>query len=201
MPICLSPPPCVLPEVRRVHPFRVFDRCYLDHHEDGVRVWRARFDQFCVTDWAPVSGGTAVWGETPTWSSEQTAYPWLARVDQAGNVLWQRPLEHGFERGSISAVVDNGDGTWAVFSRGDFETICLSRFSETGEELSFRKTELNKNSIRNAVPLGEGYLVQLDHGPDGELAHLVRLDRERAEDVTQEAFLRWLGRCSTAGRA
>lgn len=158
--------------------FRVFDRCYLDHYEDGVRVWRAQFDQFCVTDWAPVSGGTAVWGETPTWSSEQTAYPWLARVDERGDVLWQRRLEHGFERESISAVVDNGDGTWAVFSRGNFETICLGQYDGDGNELSFHKTQVGNYGIWNVVRLGEGYLAQLGSYTDREYAHLVRLDRE-----------------------
>ena len=158
--------------------FKVFDKCYLDHYEDGVRVWRAEFDQFCVTDWTPVSGGTAVWGETYTWSSEQPAYPWVARVDEAGDILWQRRLDHGFRREYVAQVVDNGDGTWAVISRGDFEYLCLSRFDADGNELSSHQTQVGNYGIWNAVRLGEGYLVQLGSYTEGEYARLVKLDRE-----------------------
>lgn len=158
--------------------FKVFDRCWLSHYQDGELVWRAEFDQFCVTDWAPVSGGTAVWGETPTWSSEQTSYPWAARVDREGNILWQRRLDHGFEREYIAAVVDNADGTWAVVSRGDFKYLCLSQYDPEGNELSFHKTEVGNLGVWNVVPLGDGYLAQLENLTDGETARLVKLDRE-----------------------
>ena len=158
--------------------FEVFDRCWLSRYEDGELVWRAEFDQFCVTDWAPVSGGTAVWGETPTWSSEQTSVPWVARVDEAGNILWQEPVDHGFQHEYVSQVVDNGDGTWAVVSRGDFEYLCLGQYDGDGNELSFHKTQVGNYGIWNVVRLGEGYLAQLGNTTDGETARLVRLDRE-----------------------
>ena len=158
--------------------FQVFDRCYLSHYKDGELVWRAQFDQFCVTDWAPVSGGTAVWGETYTWSSEQTSYPWVARVDESGNILWQKPVGHGFRHEYVSQVVDNGDGTWAVVSRGDFEYLCLSQYDTDGNELSFHKTEAGRFGIWNVVRLGDGYLAQLGNSATGETARLVKLDRE-----------------------
>lgn len=159
--------------------FEVFDRCYLNHYEDGVLIWRAEFDQFCVTDWTLVSGGVAVSGETSTWNSEQPKYAWLARVDDAGDVLWEAKLDHGFQWEYIAAVIDNGDGTWAVLSRGDYEVICLSQYSDTGEELSFHRVELGKYGIQNAVQLGEGYLVQLkNYMDDTEPDRLVKMDRE-----------------------
>lgn len=51
-------------------------------------------------------------------------------------------------------------------ARGDYDIICLSRYSDTGEELSFRRVEIGKYSIRNAVQLGEGYLLQLENYMD-----------------------------------
>ncbi len=158
--------------------FEVFDRCYLSRYEDGVQVWRAEFTQFCVVDWAPASGGTAVWGETSTWSSEQPQYAWLSRVDEKGKILWEKRLDHGFRHEYIAAVLDNGDGTWAVISRGDLNCLCLSQYAEDGKELSFHKTEVGNRGIWNAARLGDGYLVQLGHKLDGETAHLVKLDRE-----------------------
>lgn len=158
--------------------FKVFDRCYLSHYEDGALVWKAEFDQFCVTDWAPVSGGTAVWGETYTWSSEQPSHPWVARVDESGNILWQRKVDHGFQHEYISQVVDNGDGTWAVVSRGDFEYLCLGQYDGDGNELSFQNVLVGNLGIWNVVRLGDGYLAQLGNTTDGETARLVRLNRE-----------------------
>lgn len=158
--------------------FQVFDRCYLSHYKDGELVWRAQFDQFCVTDWAPVSGGTAVWGETYTWSSEQTSYPWVARVDESGNILWQKPVGHGFRHEYVSQVVDNGDGTWAVFSRGDFRHLCLSQYDMDGNELFNYDAEVGNLGIWNVVCLGDGYLVQLGNTTDGETARLVKLSRD-----------------------
>lgn len=158
--------------------FKVFDRCYLSHYKDGELVWRAEFDQFCVTGWAPVSGGTAVWGETSTWSSEQPSYAWAARVDGNGNILWQRQLDHGFKYEYISQVVDNGDGTWAAISRGDFEYLCLSQYDADGNELSFQNILVGNLGIWNVVRLGDGYLAQLGNNMEGETARLVRLDRE-----------------------
>lgn len=158
--------------------FKVFDRCYLSHYEDGALVWKTEFDQFCVTDWAPVSGGTAVWGETYTWSSEQPSYPWVARVDESGNILWQRKVDHGFQHEYISQVVDNGDGTWAVVSRGDLEYLCLGQYDTSGNELSFHKTQVGNLGIWNVVRLGDGYLAQLGNITDGETDRLVKLDRE-----------------------
>ena len=159
--------------------FNVFERCWLSRYQDGVQVWRAEFDQFCVDGWTPVSGATAVWGCTSTWSSEEPIDTWLARVDDTGNVLWETKLDHGYKWEHISAVIDNGDGTWAVISWGDYEVICLSQYSDTGEELSFCRTEMGTYSIRNAIRLGEDYLLWLEnYMNDDKSERLVKMDRE-----------------------
>ncbi len=158
--------------------FKVFDKCYLKYYEDGEQVWQAEFDEFCVEDWSSTFGGTAVWGETSTWSSEQPVYSWLARVDETGTVLWERQLDHGFQNEYIAAVLDNGNGTWAVISRGDFQYLCLSQYDTDGNELSFHQTEVGNFGIWNASRLGDGYLAQLGNHTDGENARLVKIDRE-----------------------
>lgn len=98
----------------------------------------------------------------------------MARVDEGGTILWQKRLDHGFERESIAQVIDNGDGTWAVISRGDLEYFCLSQYDTDGNELSFRKTQVGNSGIRNVIRLGDGYLVQLG----GESPRLIKLHRE-----------------------
>lgn len=158
--------------------FDVFDRSYLDCYKDGKLLWRTEFTQFYGYEYAPVSGGLAVWGYTPTWSSEQSQYAWLSKVENGGKILWEKQMEHGFNEEYIAAVLDNGDGTWAVISRGDLKYLCLSQYSDSGEELSFHKTEVGNKGIWNAARLGDGYLVQLGNRLDGETAHLVKLDRD-----------------------
>lgn len=158
--------------------FEILDKSVLECRQDSDLLWTAEFPDFLVEDGAHTSAGTAVWGYTDTWSSEQDSHAWLARVDEAGTILWQHQLEHGFKREYIAAVLDNGDGTWAVISRGDLEYLCLSQYDMEGNELSFRQTHVGVLGIRNAARLGEGYLVQLWNGTEGEAARLAKLDRE-----------------------
>lgn len=158
--------------------FDVLDRSILSCYRDGELLWTAEFPGLYVEDGIHTSAGTAVWGHNDTWSSEQPVYASVARVDESGNILWQRQLDHGFEREYIAAVVDNADGTWAVVSRGDFKHLCLSQYDMDGNELFSYDAEVGNYGIWNVVCLGDGYLVQLGNTVDGETARLVKLGRE-----------------------
>lgn len=167
---------------KKPHPlgFDVIDRSVVECRRDGKTLWTAEFPELYISaeDCVLTSSGTAVWGHTDTWSSEMPVYAHIARIDDSGNKLWERRLDHGFTHEYIRAVLENDDGTWAVISRGDFEYLCLSRFDMDGNELSFKKTEVGNNGIWNAVRLGDGYLVQLGNTAHGNTAHLVKLDRD-----------------------
>ncbi len=152
-----------------------WDKVIVECQRNGKTLWKTEFptlgknwgdDEFSVRDCIMTSAGTAVWGERTHWSvvtedskSNSLDYGWLARIDDSGNKLWQRELNHGFNYEHISAVLDNGDGTWAVFSDGDFEYLCLTQFDINGNELSFQKTKVDGISYLKAVRLGDGYLV------------------------------------------
>lgn len=158
----------------------VFDRSFLECYRDGALLWTAEFSSFYVEDSTHTSAGTAVWGYRPSalLSGGEAACPWLARVDEGGAILWQRRLVHGFSDEYIAAVLDNGDGTWAVLSRGDLRFLCLSQYDMDGNELSFHLAEVGNAGIWSAARLGDGYLVQLGHRMDGQTARVVKLDRE-----------------------
>ena len=158
--------------------FDVLDKSILACYRDSELLWTAEFPDLYVEGSVHTSAGTAVWGYNDTWSSEQPKYSCVARVDESGNILWQKQLEHGFEREYIAAVVDNGDGTWAVFSRGDFRHLCLSQYDMDGNELFNYDAEVGNLGIWNVVCLGDGYLVQLGNTTDGETARLVKLSRD-----------------------
>lgn len=161
--------------------FNILDKSVVTCYRDGELLWTAEFSGIFVDGYADTSAGTAVWGHKYRWSSEQPAPAQVARVDESGNILWQSWLEHGFKNEQVSQVLDNGDDTWAVVSRGDYESLCLSQYDTDGNELSFRDTELSNLGafgIWNVIRLGDGYLAQLGNSVAGETARVVKLDRE-----------------------
>lgn len=161
--------------------FDVFDKSVVDCYNNGETIWSTEISSFCVYDCLLTSNGTAAWGYTSRWSGEQPSPAWLARLDDNGNKLWEHRLDHGFWSENITAVVDNGDGTWAVFSSGftreDIQYLCLSQYDINGNELSFTKTRIDNKGIWKAVCLGDDYLVQLGSCANGEKAHFAKLDK------------------------
>lgn len=157
--------------------FDVLDRSVLECYRDRDPIWTAEFPDLYVEGCVHTSAGTAVWGFNYTWSGEQPVYSSVIRVDDGGNILWQKQLDHGFRDELISHVLDNGDGTWAVVSLGDFEYLCLSQYDVDGNELFHYATEVGNYGIWNVVRLGDGYLAQLGNIEDGETARLVKLNR------------------------
>ncbi len=149
----------------------------LECRRDGETVWTAEFP-FYLDDFARYPEGILVWGWNETLTSGEAAYAWVACVDERGEVLWQQPLLHGFQLESIAAVLPDGEGSWAVISRGDLRYLCLSRYDPAGKELSFHQTEVGNYGIWNAARLGDGYIVQLGSFNEGDYAHLFRMDRE-----------------------
>ena len=161
--------------------YDVEDKGILECYQDGELLWTAEFLDAYIEGSVYTSNGTAVWYRYFEPLSEQLPRSWMARIDESGNILWQQQLEHGFnEHEDIAKILDNGDGTWTVISRGgrgDFKYLGLSQYDIDGKELSFHKTEVGDFGIWNAIRFGNGYLVQLGTFY-GETARLVKLDRE-----------------------
>lgn len=155
--------------------FDVLDKSILECYRDGELLWTAEFPNVSIEGSVFTSAGTAVWARSYRWSSEQPSYGWVARVDESGNILWQRRLDHGFQSEHISQVLDNGDGTWAVVSSGNFGYQCLSQYDLDGNELSCYGIAADGFGIGNVVRFGDGYLAQLT---GGESARIAKLDRE-----------------------
>ena len=141
--------------------FTVHDKSYFEKYDGDSLLWSVSVTEFWISDYAPVSGGVVVYGSTPTHSSRETDYAWMMKVDDEGHICWKRRLDNGFEDESIEAVLENSDGTYAVFTRGDLDYFCLSHYTAAGEVTHFYKTEVGNYGIHNAAPFDGGYLVQL----------------------------------------
>ena len=158
--------------------FEVFEKSLLECYQDGEMLWTAEFRDFYIDDYACTKEGTVLWGQSESFSVSGTRYGWIALVDEKGSIVWQRRLDHGFKDEYVGSMLSNGDGTWAVISRGDLKYVCLSCYDAAGKELSFHKTEVGNYGIRNAARLGDGYILQLWNQFSGDTALLYKMDRE-----------------------
>ena len=158
--------------------FEVFEKSILERYQDGKILWSTEFTDFYIEDYAYTKEGTVLWGQSEIFSTFDTRYGWIALVDGNGSIVWQRRLDHGFKNEYVASILANGDGTWAVISRGDLKYVCLSCYDAVGKELSFHKTEVGNYGIRNAARLGDGYIIHLWNQFSGDTALLYKMDRE-----------------------
>ena len=163
----------------------VVDKTILECYRDGELLWTTEFSDFNISDSVHTSAGTAVWGSDKIvwggengWSSTLSAYSRLVRIDDSGNILWEREINHGKESEYVFDVLDNGDGTWAVISKVDMNYLCISQYDIDENEISSCMTEMGNFGVTNAVRLGDGYLIKVHDAKDGDTPRLVRLDRK-----------------------
>lgn len=158
--------------------FEVHDRSFIEKYEGENLLWSVSVWEFWIRGFTAVSDGVIVYGETPTWSSSQRTYAWMAKIDSDGNLLWKRELGNGFDDEYIGEILENEDGSYAVLSRGDYKYFCLSQYSADGKKLSFKQTEVGNYGIWNAARFGEGYIVQLGNYMTNEHSKIVKVDYE-----------------------
>ncbi|MBO4501894.1 MAG: hypothetical protein J5760_06600 [Clostridia bacterium] len=148
--------------VEKTDPYHV--KHYLRCYRGDELLWCAEpSDDYYTYICTYTEFGTVVAGATYVTSSAETWRTVLALVDDNGAIVWEKYLNHGFERFEyIDVVVDNRDGTFSVFSHGGNDYICLGVYDPQGNELSFSKIAVGNYCVRNAVLLGDGYLVHVE---------------------------------------
>ena len=140
-------------------------------------VWDAVVTDYRIDGYKIVSDGLIVYGEVDDWY-DAIDYPKMSKISDDGQVLWTTTLSNGFEDEYIVAVVENEDGSYAVFSRGDFKFLCCSQYSAAGKLLDFQKNEIGNYGIRTATRLGEDYIVLLSSFMTNEHAKIVKVDKD-----------------------
>ena len=155
--------------------FETLEKSAVTCYKNGDVLWTADFPGVFVENCADTALGAAVWGTEKTELGSRGPAT-VARVDETGAVLWSRRLSHGFQSETVAAVLDTADGNWAVISKGDKETLCFAVYDGNGNLIFTKKSEIGGVFIRNAVRLGDGYLVQLFNTLDRERDRIVKLD-------------------------
>lgn len=150
----------------------------MEKYEGETLVWSTAVKDFRIDGYKVVSDGLIIYGEVDDSFGNQRDYPKLGKIDSDGNLLWVETLSNGFENEYISAVVENADGTYAVFSRGDFRYLCCGQYTPEGKQTSFQKTDIGKYGILAAARLGEDYIVLLFNYDTNEHAKILKVDRE-----------------------
>ena len=158
--------------------FEVHSKSFIEKYDGEKLLWSVSVSEFWINGFSAVSDGVIAYGETPTWSSSQYSYAWMAKIDSNGNLLWKHMLNNGFRDECIGDVLENADGSYAVISRGDYKFFCLSQYTSDGKETYFNKTEVGNYGIWNAARLADGYIVQLGSYMTNEHSKIVKVDYE-----------------------
>ncbi len=158
--------------------FEVHDKSWFEKYDEDDLLWQISFEEFSIDGYAEVSNGVIIYGNTPIWPNSQRKCAWIAKVDNVGNILWKQKLENDFENEYIAGVIENNDGTYAVFSREDLKYFCLSQYDAEGNVKSFKKTEVGNYGIWNVARFGDGYIVQLGNYTLTDSTKIVKVDSE-----------------------
>ena len=163
----------------------------LEKYDGDTLVWSAALNDLIAVGFAVCDGGIVVYGDTPSRSSGEKTFGRLALVDAGGSVLWDIRCSHGYRDEWFEAVVCDETGI-AVFGRGDFDTLFCARYGYDGREQALTATELESTAgglygVRDAVRLGDGYLVRLSSYDKGDRLLKVSADGSFAESFTYSA--------------
>lgn len=156
----------------------LMEDCTLARRYDSSEnvLWEVRLDDFNVDGYIPVESGILVWGHTFTWSSIQPRRARVALITEDGEFRWEKSHSR-YKNDMPSAAVADGERL-VVFGRGDFVNLTVTVYDYAGNELLYAAHEVGNYGIRQAVKLGDGYLVRLSNYAEGD--KLIKLDRSGA---------------------
>lgn len=151
----------------------VFDKGTIKQSVEGRDVWKVELPGFLIENITIADEQILLYGQNP----EQLSEARLALLDTEGNVLWNKTVSNGFRMEFIESALF-GDGEIVAFSRGDLDTLCVSKYDYAGNAKSVVKHETGNYGIRNTARLGDGYIVQLHNQMTGE--YFVTIDADGA---------------------
>lgn len=161
------------------HVYPDFDAYYFEKNEDGETVWTVdlpfRADRYCE-----IADGVIAYGVDQYRDENHILKQdcWMAKIDHGGNLLWVQQVKNGFDREIPHGVLENDDGTYTLFSRGDNEYLCVSRYSAEGERILYRQTHMGQFSIGQVAHYADGYLLQTSADKKTETLKFIRVDQQ-----------------------
>lgn len=158
---------------------RVIDRkFYMEKYQADTVIWRV-YLPFWQGDYCEVEDGVIAFGSATNYDSGTAdTDSWIAKVDHEGALLWIHQLENGFGKECAEGVFVNADGSYTLFSRGDYRYLCVSRYTPEGERILYKETDLGVHSIGKMSIYGDGYLLQISSNQENEFARFIQVDQQ-----------------------
>lgn len=139
-----------------------FHESGIEKFVDGKSIWQAKTTEFSVFGYLPVRGGVVMWGQD-VWGVGIMNAAKLMRVDDEGRTVWCASVNNGFKFENVSAVLEEADGSLAVFTNGGGAYICFNRIDGSGKVQCLAQNSISSPglTLHSAVHFGDGYLLQL----------------------------------------
>ena len=153
------------------------EKSLVNQYDGETLLWQAPITAYIPDKCYPVADGVIVCGRSDITGNWQNLSAWMTKLDSDGHEAWTKRLDNGFKDEYICAVMEE-DGGYAVISRGDVKTVCLSRYTSDGQRTLLKKTDVGNYGVTNAARLGDGYLVQLSSYISNEHARIAKLDHD-----------------------
>lgn len=151
---------------------------YIEKYDGNTALWRA-YLPFWWGDYYEVADGLIVFGhDTSHNSGKAETDGWIAKISHDGTILWINQLENGFDREYTEGVLVNADGSYTLFSRGDSQYLCVSRYTPDGVRTLFKQTDLGPHSVGHVANFGDSYLLQISGGDENEFARFIQVDQQ-----------------------
>lgn len=152
---------------------------YAERHENGNKIWSVQVPSY-DGEFYPVSDGVIVCGYDSSQNQNGTieADGWMIKIDHGGNLLWTQKLENGFDREYPEGVLENADGSYTLFSRGNNKYLCVSQYSDDGERILYKQTYMEQFYIRKVAHYDGGYLLHVGTTSDSVEVRFIRVDRQ-----------------------
>ena len=154
------------------------EKCVVKKYDGETLLWQADIRAYVADKCCPVTDGVIVCGMTDITGSWQNQTAWMTKLDDSGHEVWRRRLDNGFQNEYICAVVEEDSGGYSVVSRGDYKTVCMSRYTADGKRTLLKKIDVGNYGVGCVARLGDGYLVQLPSWMTNEHARIVKLDHD-----------------------
>ena len=153
-------------------------RCY----KDDELLWTKEIpDTYILIDsYLYTDNGLVFYGMNVVWSSiyDNTTRYYIGFIDNDGTFKWGIVPDHGFQFENIWSVLDNGDGTIAVISEGDYNYLCLSRYDKDGNETCFKKNETGSHKVYKASRFKDDYIIYGVMNRDETEYFILKMDQE-----------------------
>ncbi|MBQ2062555.1 MAG: hypothetical protein II458_07750 [Oscillospiraceae bacterium] len=154
------------------------DKSVVSKYDGQTLLWQVDFTDYEAEKCCPIAGGVIVCGTKYSFGSWTNTSAWMTKLDENGSEVWTKQLDHGFKDEYICALREESDGGYAVVSRVNLNSVCLSRFTSDGEQTLFKRNIVGNYGVGEAALLGDGYLVTLFNGMENVHARMVKMDHD-----------------------